>query len=104
MLALVAFLPGVNAAEQARLAKPVLNIEDNFVSSNTAVDLDVIKAGLAETWQPNMCFELKFASPYSDPSVYHPFSDDSSQGPSCTPVTVGLTVSCKLKDGSTDTL
>lgn len=53
-------------------------------------------------WQPNMCFELEIASPYTNSADYSAFKD--TQPPECTPVTDGITVSCNLKAGTTDTL
>jgi len=66
MLAFISLLPGANAALQASLSAPQMNVENVYVSANSKVTLDMVKKSNSNPaeWQPNMCFELTVESPY----------------------------------------
>ena len=61
----------------------LLTLNDNAIGSTTGgyVEVGRRKRPADPMWQANQRFELVFTSPYSDPAIYHSFTD--ANPPAC---------------------
>jgi hypothetical protein len=74
-----------------------MNVGRSTVSQTMDVELELFRSQSlsASTWLTDQCFELYIESPYKNLGEYKTF--DTTQPPTCTPTSAGVTLSCNLK-------